>query len=830
MLKNYFLVTVRNIQGNKLFSTINIIGLAIGLSACFMIWQYVRFESSFDTFHENKDRLFRVTLEIHQNGELAGASASNFGAIGYAMKTELPEVEDFCRLVKTSLFTSDLGRYVANALEFTHEDAKGNAVAFIEEDVWFAEPSILTMFTFPLIEGNKNALKEPNSVVLTRSIAHKYFGNGPALGKDLRLNGDVMLKVTGVIEDVPVNSHLQFDILISFSTVRHRIGDLYDNWGWSVFYNYVLLNENADVNAVNAKLPALKDTHYSPETGDSRKTVFALQPITDIHLKSKLSDEQSPVGSERIVYFLSILAVFILVVAWINYINLSTSKALQRSREVGLRKTVGATRPQLILQFLLDTAVINTIALSIAAVIVILSWPAFEVLVGKQIRNVVLTGGALHWATGGMVFLAGIILCGVYPALILSSFNPAVVLKGGFLKSSSGSLLRKLMVSFQYVLALLLMAGTVTIFLQLSHMRSLDTGFTKDQVLVAKAPAVFDSTASSRITFLHNELLKIPGVMSVTGTSDVPGRHIVEGAGVRLMQGEEDQFIGTYIMAVDTSFFSAFEIKLLQGRMFEDQERMGFRPTGKELIPVLVNEEFIKRLEKRLGMSDPDPIEERITFGWGPHMRFAKIIGVVANHHQVSLKETIDPVMYVQPQWLAAKYFAVRIRAGANLSPERVQAAYSAAFPGHPFTYFFLDDHFDAQYRNDRQFGMIFNTFTVLAIIVTCLGLLGLSIFSVAQRTKEVSIRKVLGAPSSAILYLFSLDFIRALLISYIIAVPIIWWAGNDWLQNFSTRIPLGWQIFAAPPFLLVAITMITVVSVSLKALVEAPVKALRTE
>jgi putative ABC transport system permease protein len=827
MFRNYLLVTLRNIRSNKLFSFINIAGLAIGLSACFLIWQYVRFESSYDTFHENKDRLYRVPIEVRQNGELLGTSATNCAAVGYSMKAEFPEVIDFCRIVQTSLFTSDLGRYFANALEFSRQDIRGNTIAFIEESVWFADPGVLTMFTFPLIEGRIDALQEPNAVVITKTIAQKYFGNEPALGQDLRLNSDLMLKVMGVIEDVPDNSHLRFDILISFSTLRHRIGDMYDNWSWAAFYNYVLLDANADADVVRAKLQTLTDKYYSNEAGSPRKTSFALQPITDIHLKSQLDAEQSPVGSERTVYFLSILAVFILIVAWINYINLSTSKALQRSKEVGLRKTVGATRTQLVVQFLLDTAMINIFALLIAVAIVITAWSSFEKLVGKEIRDALQTGGPGPWIIAAIVFLAGVIICGVYPALSLSSFNPAIVLKGGATKSS-GALLRKLMVSFQYVLAVLLIAGTVTIYLQLSYMRSLDTGFTKEQIIVAEAPAVYDSTASGRISFFRNELMALPGVKNVTAVSDVPGRHIVEGSPVGRIQAGQNEFFGTSIMSVDTSFFSTFGIKLLEGRVFAEYERMAFRLRDKdELIPVLINEEFVKRL----GLTDAkDAIDLRLTFWWGPDQRFAKIIGVVADHHQVSLKETIQPVMYEQPEWLAAKYFAVCMAPGSNMSLGDVQSTYKTAFPGHPFTYFFLDEHFDLQYHEDLRFGKIFNTFTVLAIIVTCLGLLGLSIFSVVQRTKEVSIRKVLGAPPSTILFLFSFDFIRALLISYAIALPIIYWAGDNWLQNFSTRIPLRWEVFAAPFILMVAITMITVISVSIKAMLEAPVRALRQE
>lgn len=828
MIRNYLLVTLRNLRNNKLFSFINIAGLAIGLSACFLIWQYVRFESSYDTFHENRGRLYRVPMVLRENGALMDAYAPTFSALGYAMKSTMPEVEDYTRLVKTSLFTNDLGKYVANALEFSRMDESGNVISFIEQSVWFSDPSLLKMFSFKILEGTTNALTEPHSIVLTRSISKKYFGNEPALGKELRLNSDEVYKVTAVIEDVPANSHLQFDILLSFTTLKSKIGDLNDFWGWSVFYTYVLLGEHTNAAGVQEKLNEFAVKQFVDEANRPVKTSFVLQPILDIHLKSEHLNEQSPAGNQRIVYFLSLLAVFILIVAWINYINLSTSKALQRSKEVGLRKTVGATRMQLITQFLFDTTLINLFALFVAAVIVLASWSSFELLIGKQISAVLFTGGIAPWLLAVIVFVVGVFICGVYPALTLSSFNPATVLKGKFTKSSSGVFLRKLMVTFQYVLATLLIAGTVTTYLQLNHMRSQDTGFTKDQVIVTEAPAVFDSTSGNRISSYRNEIMKIQAVKNVTATSDVPGKHIVETAPVQSTRSGGDNFFGTSVCLIDSSFFSTFGIRILEGKMFDDHQRMTFRRQQEnELIPVLVNEEFVKRL----GYSKlEDAIEEPLTFSWGPNMRIAKIIGVVANHHQVSFKEGVDAVMYAQPQWQDAQYFAARIEGVNTPDIEQIKAAFVAAFPGHPFNYFFLDEHFDRQYRDDQQFGSIFNTFTVLALIITCMGLLGMSIFTVAQRTKEISIRKVLGAPASAILFIFSIDFIRALLISYAIAIPVIYWASGNWLENFPERIPLRWEIFAMPLLLLATITLITVIAVCLRAMFEAPVRALRQE
>ncbi len=830
MIKNYLLITLRNLKRNPFFSAINIAGLAIGLSACFLIWQYVRFESSYDSFHKNASRLYRVPMEIVQNSTKLRVIASNDAAVAYAMKEEFPEVEDFCRLVKTSLFTSDLGRYFANALEFSSQDSKGKLTAFNEEKVWFADPGLLTMFTFPLLAGKEDALKEPNSVVITESMAKKYFGKEEALGKQMRLNRDMVLNVTGVIKDVPENSHLQFDILISFSTMRSGIGDMYDNWSWAVFYSYVLLKDGADASALQAKLPELKLKYIGPENESEAKTQFALQPITDIHLRSNMQSEQSPVSSERTVYFLSILAVFILGVAWINYINLSTAKAMERSKEVGLRKTVGATRTQLILQFLFDTVAVNLFALLIAAAIAVGFWSSFESLIGKKIETILYTGGAMPWIISVLVFVSGIAISGLYPSLTLSSFNPAKVLKGKFYQSTKGIALRKVMISFQYVLAVLLIAGTITIYLQLTYMRSMDTGFTKEQVMVIEAPAVFDSLAGNKISFFKTEGMKIPGVRNISATSDIPGRVVVEGSAIGPVTAKENsEFFYTSIASVDTSFFSTFDIRLLEGRLFTEAERMDFRAKSKEEnVPLIVNEEFVKQLSPE---NQKQVINLKMTFWWGPQQRFATIIGIVANHHQVSFKEKISPMVYTQPGWHAEKYFAVKLEGDLRAQQNQMKTVYASAFPDVPFSSFFLDQYFDNQYKEDQQFGKIVNVFTALAIIVTCLGLLGLSVFSVTQRAKEVGIRKVLGASSSSVLVLFSRDFLQLLVISYAIAAPVIYWAGDQWLNNFASHIPsLQWQIFIVPPLVLSVITMLLIIAVSIRAAIETPVSALRQE
>lgn len=834
MFKNYLITTFRALRRNIFFSVINIVGLAIGLSACFMIWQYVRFESRYDTFHAKADRLYRVPLQTIHNGAMVHEQAANMPALGPSMKADLPEISNYCRLVKTSLFTANISSYVANALEFSREDERGKIIAFNEEAVWFVDEPFLNMFSFPLIAGSNDALKEPNSVVITQRIARKYFGIDPPLGKELRLNRERVLKVTAVIEDVPANSHLQFDILVSLSSMRPDFGDGADNWGWPVFYTYIELSPGTSADALQAKLPEFTEKRLGKNNEGEYRMQFYLQPITDIHLKSQLSNELSSNNNERLVWFLSLIAVFILIVAWINYVNLSTAKALERSREVGLRKTVGATRAQLITQFMFDTFIINGIALVVAGIIALICWPAFERLTGKEMREVLLSEAFIldisSWVVGALTLFTGMLIAGAYPALTLSSFNPAKVLKGKFYKSASGAILRKLMISFQYGLAILLLAGTITIYMQISYMRSQDPGFAREQIIVLEAPAVYDSAGGDKVWVFKNVARQIPGVINVTASSDIPGRMIVENPPItRENATDDDEYFSVYMPAVDTSFFSTYGIKLLEGRLFTQQEFMTFRaPKGRdELIKLVVNESFVSRLGLRTA---DDALSEKFKFWWGPEQRHAEIVGVVANHHQRSFKEHVDPVAYMQPQWADWKYFSVNINGDLPNVVAAIESAYARVFPDNAVSWFFLDEFFDRQYKEDIAFSRIFNVFTVLAIVVACLGLLGLSVFSVTQRTKEVGIRKVLGASSMVIMYLFSKDFIRLLFTAYVITVPVIYWAGDQWLSNFTFRIPIGWQMFVIPPLLLMTITLTTISVISIRAALETPVKALRQE
>ncbi len=828
MLRNYFLVAIRNLVRNKIFSLINIAGLAVGLSACFVIYQYIQFEESYDRFHANADRLYRVPIEYTGKFFTVAFSATNHPAVGPALKADFPEVEDFTRLVRLSLYT--------NAAALAYEPAAGDVVAFNEGNIYVADPSFLTMFSFPMKEGAAaTALQEPSSIVLSASTARKYFGDQPALGKELKLNGGDILKVSGVLYDIPQNSHLQFDILISFNIMQEKWG--YDVWGWPEFYNYVKLKEGADPKQVEAKLPAFREKYLGERMKQYKfQSAFHLQPVTDIHLKSNFSQEQSINGSEQTVYFLSLLAAFILIIAWINYINLSTSKSLERSKEVGLRKVVGANKYQLMSQFFFDALLVNILALLIALGIIPFSLQWLSNVVGKDIAAFVYTSGwwysASFWLLVPAIVLGGVLFAGLYPALVFASFRPAVVLKGKFFKSQSGIAIRKYMVSFQYVLSIFLVAGTITIYRQLSYMDKMDVGYAKDQILVVKTPAVYDSTINEKIDYLKNQLKQYPAISQVAMSSDIPGHVIADRNKIRrLTQDPGDGFM-TFIQGIDEDFTTTFDVDILAGRSFKEGESMtpvsGFSRGPAKPVKVLINES----VAKGLGYENPESaLHEKIAFAYGSGEHVAEVIGVIKNYHQTSLKENHKSILYIYPGDVTWRYISLRVDASdIPTTLASIKKTYETAFPGGVFDYFFLNDHFNSQYKADQQFATIFTTFTLLAILVSCLGLLGLSIFATTQRTKEIGIRKVLGASFTTILMLFSKDSVRILIVSYLIAVPAVYFAASQWLNNFAFHTSMGWEIYILPPLGLLLISLGTICAVCLRTAFINPSISLRQE
>lgn len=822
MWENYFKITYRNLLKNKVFSAVNIFGLAIGMAACLFIFEYVHFESSYDTFHKQAADIYRVNISYSGSFGNLSRSGTNHPAVGPVMKAEFPEVKDYARVVSVSLFTS------ASAMSYT--DAHSNKVMFNESKIYFADASFLTMFSFPFIKGDPaNALSRGQTIVISKAMAAKYFGKEEPVGKILNFNGRVPLTVTGVFEDVPENSHIKFDMLISFKTIGDNFG--LDNWGWPEFYTYVSLKPGADPAKVEARFPALINKYLSDKMKELNfRTYFHLQPLMAIHLNPDIRNAPEPNGSEKEIYFLSVIGIFILFIAWINYINLSTAKNIERAKEVGLRKAIGAFRSQVILQFILESVIINTLSLFLAVVIVILCYPFFGAFIGKDLSHGSVSSGIWHapefWPVLSAVFIVGTFIIGAYPAFVLSGYKPVIVLKSKFFQSARGILLRKGLVSFQFVLSLLLIAGTLTVYWQLSYMRNQALGYNKEQIVIVKAPAVFDSTLAYKINSFKAQLLNNPAITGMTVSTDIPGKKMEGNNTVRKMSDDKTHNFISFITQIDESFVKTFQMPLVAGRNFTQQDTADIFSGRK--TRVLINEKLVKALGYA---SNEAAVHQEVVFGGGSGEVPAEIIGVVKNYHQRSLKEDYDPILYYSSAHPESGYLSVNMNTDhlkKNLTS--VEEAYKGTFSESPFEYFFLNEYFDKQYQAEQRFGKVFGLFTILAILISCLGLLGLSSFIIKLRTKEIGIRKVLGASVFSLLALFSKEFIKLICLAAVLVVPVIYFVGSSWLNNYAFHIRLSWILFVIPPLLLMIISLITISLQSVKAALANPIKSLKTE
>ena len=820
MFRNYFKIAYRNLIKNKVYTLVNIFGLAIGMAACFFIFQYVHFESSYDGFNKNVANIYRVNISFGGSFSNMPPQSTNHPAVGPAMKAEFPEVVDYARVVNPAIFF-----FVSN---ISYTDTRGNVVVFNPGKLYVADPSFLTMFSFPFVSGDPStALVAANTTVISEKLAKKYFGNDNPMGKTLMLNNQAPLKVTGVFKDVPENSHIKFDMLVSFSSLpANRVED---NWTWPEFYDYVMLAPGADPKKVEARFPAFINKHLGAVLkAYNFQTYFHLQPLTDIHLRSENLKGPEDNGSEKEIYFLTIIGIFVLVIAWINYVNLSTAKSMERAKEVGLRKVVGALRWQLIGQFIMESVLVNLVALILAAVIVLVCFPFFGAFIGKDISQGSASSSLWHasgfWLSLVTIFLTGAFLVGAYPALVLSAYKPVLVLKGKFFQSGKGILLRKVLVSFQFVLSLLLIAGTVTVYRQLFFMRNQSLGYNLDQVVVMKIPPAFDSTFDYKLKSLQAQLLRNPAIADVAISTEIPGKTVVERNGIRKETEDQTHNFMTNILEVDHHFVNTYQMRLAAGRDFTFQDTSDYR---RPKTKVIVNEEVVKGLGFK---SNEAALRQNIIIPYGIEVH-AEIIGVLSNYHQRSLRENYDPMIYLYPSGTNWAYLSVHIRAGnVTNSLSTIENTYKSTFAGAPFEYFFLNEFFDRQYQSDQRFGKVFGLFTILTIIVACLGLLGLASFIVRLRVREIGIRKVLGASIYSILVLFSKDFVILVGIAAVIALPVTYFLVHLWLSNYAFHISLDAFIFILPPLILLFISLITIGLQSLKAALANPVKSIKAE
>ena len=802
MIRNYFTSLLRYVSKNKAFTLINILGLAIGMMACMLITQFVLHEFSYDDFHVRKDRIFRLQLDRYNKGELTTQWAAGAMGIGPDVKANFGEVEDYVKLTGT------------NAL-LSYKD-----VFFKEEGVYYATPSFFEVFSVPLLHGiDSVVLKAPFKVVLSETLAKKYFGDEDPVGKVIRNNGAIDYEVTGVFRDLPSNTHMKITALFSYASFESLVNnpDALRSWHWDGHYTYVLLDRNADPAKFEEKLYTYAQDHEAEELKRAGAgMVFHLQPLTDIHLDSNFMFEFKTNGDRQATYFLSVVAVLILVIAWINYINLSTAKSVERAREVGVRKVMGSYRSQLVQQFLFEAVLFNSLAVALAVACVILLTPSFSDLTGRELGYVLFKRN-VFWAWMGALILGGALLSGLYPAFVLSGYRPVEVLKGRFKNTARGVFFRKGMVVTQFVASITLIVGTFTVYRQITYMQRQVLGVDINQTLVLQSPNVVDSTYEEKFKVFKEQILQYPEVSSVTASSAVPGRQPQWNAGgIRRLSQREDESNQYRVIMMDHDFIRTFGLETIAGRPFSGE-------LTNEHRNVLLNESAVRLM----GFRHADEAINDEIFFWGDTFR---IVGVIRNYHQESLKKAHEPLVFRYND-TPGGYYSIKFNtASIRESMEKFEGHWRDFFPGNPFIHFFLDDHYNQQYQADQQFGRIFGIFSALAIFIACLGLFGLSSLTAIQRTKEIGVRKVMGATVTGILALMSRDYLALLFVSILLAVPVSWWVMSSWLAEFAYRISLSWWTFAAPSLAVVFIALLTVSIHTLKAARANPAASLRYE
>jgi len=808
MFENYLKSAIRNITKNKFYSALNILGLAIGLAAFIFIFLYVSNEVTYDQYHEKASRIYRIESDF-----TISQKHDQFAIVPIpmapAMKLEIPGIETFCRFDE-----------VGNSL-FRYGDKE-----FYEEDFFFADSTVFDIFTYKLISGNPSkCLTEPFSIVISETIAKKFFGTENPMGLIMESGSGRKYKVSAVMEDVPKNSHLHFDALLSASTLASIVGP--DNFNsmepgrfWNIgVYTFLLLSENTTIESIHQNFKAVYDK-YMKAVGDSFNASFNLMttPLTETHFSKNLSSDR-PKGNMSYIYIFSVVAIFILLIAAINYMNMATARSAKRAREVGIRKVAGAYKNQLIGQFLSESTILALISLFISILIVYLLLPDFNTLSGKQLEFDLIRQPGLFLFILVVTLFIGLI-SGSYPAFYLSSFKPVTVIKGSSGdKGGKGGLLRKILVVLQFSIAIIMIIGTLVVSNQLSFLRNKDLGFHKDNMIVLELQ---DSSFRSRVATFKEELLKNSNILSVTNSTGIPGNN----GWIQVMRVEKDTAridIAMILTIVDYDYLKTYGIEIVEGRDFD--KNMGTDAAE----AVIVNETTVKEFgwgDKALG--------KKIHYGFeldGTGGRMLKVIGVVKDFHFNSLHNKVEPIMMFLSDF-NKYYLSLRVNPGNfDATKEFVEAKWNELGAKRPFDYEWLKDTWDGMYESEQKLGVIFTVATVLTIFIALLGLLGLSSFVAEQKTKEIGIRKVMGATFGNILLLLYREFIYLILIAFAIAIPVAWWQLSNWLDSsFVYHISVSIVTIILAGFLAMLISMLTISFHTLKAGMSNPVNAIKYE
>jgi len=816
MLHNYIKIAYRSLLNKKVYAGINIFGLSIGIACCLFIFQYVAYEYSFDRFNANYSQIYRVIKATAQVGDQPAPEATVGWAMGPALAQELPEIEYIVRL-----HPEENNAFITNPSQPDR--------VFEEERAYYVDSSFFQVFSYPILLGNyKQPLAKPGTVMLSESAAKKYFGKENPIGQVLEVRGwiDNTYRVEGIFEDVPAHSHLQFDVLFPMVDLltKSRFSEPSTGWGWTNFITYVQLNENADLVAVDEKFTEILKRNREAEWRQSNLTGYAYaQPLSDVYLNEKIPvTHLATGGSYRAVYFFTIIGLITLLIALVNYINLTTARSLDRAREVGVRKAVGAKRGELITQFLSESILTIFISFTFALVLVESFRPIINQLAGNNVNDALWVTPYFMWS---FLSLLGIttLFAGLYPAFILSSFKCEAVLKGHRSKTQKGIGLRKALVVFQFTSSIVLLVGTTVVYTQLDYMQNMDLGIDIEQVLTVKGPREL-SEGTERLAAIESfrqEIGRLPTVLQSATSGALPGQgYNLSISSVQKVSTDPFSNVPGAIAWVDTNFIDLYGLELIAGEGFKD---ISIAAGDQEPYPIIANETAIYSL----GFESPaQAIEQKINLAGG---NLCYIVGVFKDFNWSSAHHKRENAFFMLGGGL--RNISIKIDT-KNLSKTltSIRGIYQKQFPGNPFSYAFADEAFDTQYQNDQRFAKLFGVFAVLTIFISCLGLFGLVVFTAKQRTKEIGIRKVLGATVTNIVALLSQEFLKLVLLGFLISIPIGWYIMKKWLAGFAYRIEMGmWTFLIAGAFAFL-IAMATVSWQSLRAAVANPVDSLRDE
>jgi putative ABC transport system permease protein len=812
MLKNYLKIAFRNLTKYKFISFINLFGLTVGITCCLLILTYILHETSYDKYNSKASRIYRVTRSFNNKEGIVslhlGAVAPPFGPL---LGNDFPDIQKMTRMLPAS-----------------NQPMRYEEKVFNEKDVVFADNNLFNVFDIPLLEGDRrNALTDPFSVVLTPEVARRYFGDADPINKVIRLDNQFNFKVTGIFQPLPDNSHFHPEVMLSFTTLNDTAiygeKNLASNYGNNAFFTYLLLPEHYPVASLEQQLPAFVDRHMpfdktNPDSRPSKYTKLFLQPLTDIHLRSHLDDEIEENGDIKRVYIFGAIALFILLIACINYMNLSTARSALRAKEIGIRKVAGAQRQEIITQFLCESVIVAFLALLLAIGLTWLTLPWLNTVTGLRLSAQSLLQTSVLVPLVLTPVLVGL-LSGIYPALFLSSFQPSKVLKGLF-KAGSGTVsFRKVLVVTQFAVSIVLLISTAIVFQQLHYMQNTSLGFSKEHVVTMR----FNQGLNKTYPAFRSQLLQDSRFRQIALSSRIPSGRLLDENGASTESGDSLRPVNADIkcVSIDHDFLRTYNIPIVAGRDFS-------RAYGTDSNAFLLN----VAATKVLGMKTPQEMVGR-NFSYGDVK--GKVVGIMGDFNFESMHQQIVPmIMLMGSETNPNNSFGnISIKITGNDVPGSIaylEKTWKAFLPDVPFEYTFLDQRFDQLYQSEQRQGSLFTAFAGIAIFIACLGLLGLSAFSITQRIKEIGVRKVLGASTGSIVGLLSRDFLKLIAIAALIAFPIAWFTMHTWLRDFAYRISIQWWIFIIAGLLAALVALVTIGFQAIRAALANPVKSLRSE